>query len=186
LIATACSEAPEGHVRWTLRPQVCYDEWRWALISETRTSIPAEPGRRKRIDYEYWRSGVAYLHMLFELLVSKRHIRVTAEHTMHDFAHCMLWLLDEVYPLAKIIRVVLDNLATHKPAALFDIFPSEEARRILGKLELQHLYSTLVGNCELPVNLNYFRVSLIFLGFPLLEQSPFIWNSAIRALAHQN
>jgi hypothetical protein len=119
-----------------LRPQVCYDEWRRALISETRASIPAEPGRRKRIDYEYRRNGVAYLHMLFEPLASKRHIRVTPQHTMQDFAHCMKWLVDEVYPWAEIIRVVLDNLATHKPAALYETFPPEEARRILRKLEL--------------------------------------------------
>ena len=121
-----------------LQPQVCYDEWRRALISETRTSIPAEPGRRKRIDYEYRRNGVAYLHMLFEPLISKRHIRVTAQHTMQDFAHCMKWLVDEVYPWAEIIRVVLDNLATHKPAALYETFPPEEARRILRKLELHY------------------------------------------------
>ena len=123
-----------------LRPQVCYDEWRRALISETRTSIPAEPGRRKRIDYEYRRNGVAYLHMLFEPLVSQRHIRVTAQHTMQDFAHCMKWLVDEVYPLADIIRVVLDNLATHKPAALYETFPPEGARRILRKLELHYTH----------------------------------------------
>jgi DDE superfamily endonuclease len=121
-----------------LRPQVCYDEWRRALIGETRVSIPAEPGRRKRIDYEYRRNGVAYLHMLFEPLVSQRHIRVTAQHTMQDFAHCMKWLVDEVYPWAEIIRVVLDNLATHKPAALYETFPPEEARRILRKLELHY------------------------------------------------
>ena len=121
-----------------LRPQVYYDEWRRALISETRASIPAEPGRRKRIDYEYRRNGVAYLHMLFEPLVSQRHIRVTPQHTMQEFAHCMKWLVDEVYPLAEIIRVVLDNLATHKPAALYETFPPEEARRILRKLELHY------------------------------------------------
>lgn len=121
-----------------LRPQVCYDEWRRALISETRASIPAEPGRRKRIDYEYRRNGVAYLHMLFEPLMSQRHILVTAQHTMQEFAHCMKWLVDEVYPSADIIRVVLDNLATHKPAALYETFPPEEARRILRKLELHY------------------------------------------------
>jgi hypothetical protein len=118
-----------------LHPQVCYDEWRRALIAESRTSLPAEPGKRKRIDYEYQRNGVAYLHMVFEPLVGKRHIRVTGQHTMKDFAYCMLWLVDEVYPLAEIIRVVLDNLATHKPAALYETLPPEEARRILRKLE---------------------------------------------------
>jgi hypothetical protein len=121
-----------------LRPQVCYDEWRRALIGETRSSLPAQPGKRKRVDYEYRRNGVAYLHMLFEPLLGKRHICVTQQHTMQDFAHCMKWLVDELYPLAEEIRVVLDNLSTHKPAALYEVFPPEEARRILKKLDFHY------------------------------------------------
>jgi hypothetical protein len=120
------------------RPQVCYDEWRRALIGETRTSLPAAPGRRKRVDYEYRRNGVAYLNMLFEPLASKRYIQVTSQHTRKDFARCMQWLVDEVHPQATIIRVVLDNLSTHKPAALYATFPPEEARRILRKLEFHY------------------------------------------------
>ena len=121
-----------------LRPQVCYDEWRRALIGETRNSLPAQPGRRKRVDYEYRRNGVAYLHMIFEPLQAKRHICITPLHTMQDFAHCMKWLVDDLYPWAEVIRVVLDNLATHKPAALYHVFPPEEARRILKKLEFHY------------------------------------------------
>ena len=101
-----------------LRPQVCYDEWRRALIGETRNSLPAQPGRRKRVDYEYRRNRVAYLHMFFEPLQGKRYIRVSSQHTMQDFAQCMKQLVDELYPHADTIRVVLDNLRTHKPAAL--------------------------------------------------------------------
>ena len=121
-----------------VRPQVCYDEWRRALIGETRNSIPAQPGRRKRIDYEYRRNGVAYLHMFFEPLQGKRHIKVTSQHTMQEFAHCMKQLVDEIYPGAEMIRVVLDNLRTHKPAALYQVFPPSEARRILRKLEFHY------------------------------------------------
>ena len=121
-----------------MRPLVCYDEWRRALISETRKPIPAAPGHRKRIDYEYRRNGATYLHLLFEPLAGKRHIQVMAQHTMKDFAHCMKWLVDAIYPTVDIIRVVLDNLATHKPAALYETFPPEEARRILRKLEFHY------------------------------------------------
>jgi hypothetical protein len=118
-----------------LRPLVCYDEWRRALISETRQPIPAAPGQRKRIDYEYRRNGVTYLHLLFEPLAGKRSIQIMAQHTMKDFAHCMQWLVDEIHPTVEVIRVVLDNLGTHKPAALYETFPPAEARRILKKLE---------------------------------------------------
>lgn len=99
-----------------LRPQVCYDEWRRVLISETRASLPAQPGQRKRIDYEYRRHGIAYLHMLFEPLVGKRHLRVSSQHTMKDFAACMKWLVDEVYPLAEIELSVLGRtMKNHIP-----------------------------------------------------------------------
>ena len=57
---------------------------------------------------------------------------------MKDFAHCMKWLVDEVFPRREMIRVVLDNLATHKPAALYETFPPQEARRILRKLEFHY------------------------------------------------
>lgn len=54
---------------------------------------------------------------------------------MIDFAHGMKWLVDVLYPQATLIRVVMDNLGTHKPASLYEAFPPEEARRILKKLE---------------------------------------------------
>jgi transposase len=120
------------------RPLVCYDEWRRALIAETRASLPAQPGKKKRVDYEYRRNGVAYLHMAFEPLTGKRQIRVTSQHTHKDFAQCMKWLVDEVHPGVDVIRLVMDNLATHKPAALYETFPPEEARRILKKLEFHY------------------------------------------------
>ena len=120
------------------RPQVCYDEWLRALIGETRMSLPAKPGKRKRVDYEYWRNGATYLHMLFELLVGKRHIQVTTLHTIKEFAECMKWLVGGVYTQAVIIRVVLDNLSTHKPAALYESFPPAETCRIHRKLEFHY------------------------------------------------
>lgn len=118
-----------------LCPLVCFDEWRRALISETRLSLPPKPGQPLRYDYEYRRHGVAYLNLVFEPLMGKRHVRVTATHTMLDFAACLQWLVDDLYPHAEVIRMVLDNLSTHKPAALYETFPPAEARRILKKLE---------------------------------------------------
>jgi transposase len=127
------------------QPLVCYDEWRRALIGEIRTSLPAQPGRRKRMDYEYLRHGVAYLQMAFEPLVRKRNIHVTPKHTHQDIARCLKWLVDEVHPFAQVIRIVLDNLPTHKPGALYQTFAPEEARRNLKKLEFH--YTPKHGNC---------------------------------------
>jgi transposase len=67
-----------------------------------------------------------------------RHIAVTTQRTMLDFAEQMRWLVDERYPDAEVIRVVLDNLNTHKPASLYEAFAPAEARRILKKLEFHY------------------------------------------------
>ncbi len=117
------------------RPLVCYDEGLKQLIEETRTRLPAKPGRVDRYDYEYRRHGVRNLNICFEPLAGQRHIKITKRHTRQDFAHCMRWLVDEMYPKAQVIRVVLDNLNVHKPGALYVAFPPSEARRILRRLE---------------------------------------------------
>lgn len=116
-------------------PVVCFDETPVQLIGESRTPIPAGPGRPKRIDYEYRRNGVANLFVFLDAHRSWRHVKVTEQRTRHDFAQCMRELVDIHYPDAKRIRVVLDNLSTHRPGALYDTFQADEARRILRRLE---------------------------------------------------
>ena len=76
--------------------------------------------------------------MFFEPLAAWREVKVTDQRTMIDYAHCMKYLVDERYPQAEVIRVVEDNLNTHKPAALYEAFPPQEARRILQRLEFHY------------------------------------------------
>jgi hypothetical protein len=73
--------------------------------------------------------------MVFEPLRRRRWVRVTARRTAEDFAWQMQWLVDEVYPDADVVRVVLDNLNCHTPAALYRVFPAAEARRLVRRLE---------------------------------------------------
>jgi len=121
-----------------LRPVVCFDEGTKQLIGETRTPLPLQPGEPVRYDYEYERHGTCNLFMFFEPLRSWRHVDVTDRRTLIDFAHCMKDLVDRWYPDAECIRVVQDNLNTHKPAALYEAFPPQEARRILERLEFHY------------------------------------------------
>ena len=58
--------------------------------------------------------------------------------TMQDFAHQMRWLVDEAYPEVPVVRLVLDNLNTHRPASLYETFPAAEARRIAKRLEFHY------------------------------------------------
>jgi transposase len=117
------------------RPVVCFDETPRQLIGEERVPTPAEPGRLARYDYEYVRNGTANIFMFVDVNRPWRRAKVTDRRTGADFADCMRELVDEHYPDADRIRVVLDNLSTHSPAALYDRFEPAEARRILSRLE---------------------------------------------------
>ena len=119
-------------------PVVCMDETSKQLIGETRTPLPMQPGCPPRYDYEYERHGVANLFLFVEPLRGWRHIEVTDRRTRQDWATAMRWLLDEVYPEAERVTVVLDNLNTHVGGALYEAFPPEEARRLLSRVELHY------------------------------------------------
>jgi transposase len=117
------------------RPVVCFDETPTQLIGEVRTPLPAEPGKPRRYDYEYQRNGTANLFVFLDVHRPWRHVEVSDQRTAKDFAAQMRQLVDVHYPEAETIRVVLDNLSTHSPGALYEAFPPQEARRILKKLE---------------------------------------------------
>ena len=120
------------------RPKVCFDETSKQLIEETRIPIPARPGQIARCDYEYRRKGTRNLFLFFEPLVGQRHIEVRQRRTKQDFAHCMQWLADVVYPDVDCIDVILDNLNTHTYGALYEAFAAAEARRIARKLTFHY------------------------------------------------
>ena len=122
----------------TDRPVVCFDELPFQLLADKRAPFPAAPGRAARVDYEYRRQGTANLFVCFEPLAGWRHVDVTAQRTNKDFAEQMRALADEHYPTAPRIAVVLDNLSTHSPAALYQTFPPAEARRLVQRLEFHY------------------------------------------------
>ena len=117
---------------------VCFDEKLYQLVSEVRQPLPAVPGKPGRYDDEYRREGTGNLFIFFPPLRGWRHIKVTERRTARDFAQCMRELVDVHFPRAALISVVLDNLNTHTPAALYETFAPAEARRILRKLDLRY------------------------------------------------
>jgi hypothetical protein len=119
-------------------PLVCFDEKLYQLVSETRQALPVCPGQPRRYDYEYRREGTCNLFMCVEPLGGWRHVEVTDRRTARDFAQCMRDLVDVHFPEATLISVILDNLNTHTPAALYATFPPAEACRILRKLDFHY------------------------------------------------
>jgi transposase len=120
------------------RPLVYFDELSHQLVSEVRKPLPMRPGQPERYDYEYRREGVANLFVAFQPLGGWRHVEVTERRTAIDFAAQMQALVDVHFPTADVIRVVVDNLNTHTPAALYEAFEPAEARRIAAKLEFHY------------------------------------------------
>ena len=97
------------------KPVVCFDEMPYQMVAEKRTPLPAKPGRPQRYDYEYERKGMLNIFAFFEPKRGWRHLDVTDRRTAVDFALAMQRLVDEHYPEAEKVRVVLDNLNTHTP-----------------------------------------------------------------------
>lgn len=137
------------------RPVVCLDEVSKVLHSTPAGGIPMQPGASARQDYEYARHGTANLFLAIEPLCSRRRVCVTHQRTAPDFAEMLRVIVDEEYPEADTIVLVVDNLNTHHPGALYEHFPPDEARRIAAKLEWhytpEHGSWLNVAECELSV-----------------------------------
>jgi transposase len=121
-----------------LRPQICMDETSKQLLRDTKEPLPMEPARVERRDYEYERGGVVNLFLFCEPLQGRRWVDVTQRRTKTDWAHQIKELVDERYPEAERIVLVMDNLNTHTPASLYEAFEPAEARRLAQKLEIHY------------------------------------------------
>jgi hypothetical protein len=119
-------------------PLVCMDEQPRQLIKETRTALPAMRGKPRRVDYEYERNGTADIFMFVEPLGAWRHVDVRERRTALDWAHEIRELLEVHYPQALFVRLVCDNLNTHKIASLYEAFEPEEARVLAKRLEIHY------------------------------------------------
>lgn len=115
-------------------PVVCMDESPKQLIKQTRIPISGKPSGLAKEDYEYARCGVANIFMANEPLAGKRLVKVTERKTKIDWAK-FIKEISEQYPLVEKIILVMDNLATHKPAALYEAFPPKEAKKLWDRFE---------------------------------------------------
>jgi hypothetical protein len=120
------------------RPLVCLDEASKQLVGEVVQPLPPEPGQLERFDYEYVRNGTANLFMISQPLLGWRHVEVTERRTAQDLAEVLRWLVEDLYPEADQVVLIMDNLNTHKLASLYEAFPADQARRIAERLEIHH------------------------------------------------
>ncbi len=120
------------------RPLVCLDETSRQLLADVRAPLPVAPGHPARHDPEYIRGGVVNCFLVTAPLQGWRDVRVSAQRTRIDWAHCVRDLVDVHFPAADRIVLVMDQLNTHSPASLYVAFPPAEAKRITDKLDIHY------------------------------------------------
>jgi hypothetical protein len=136
-------------------PQVCLDEKLVTLHGDVVEPLPVQPGRPQRIDYEYKRIGTANLFVMVERLAGYRHVEVTDRRTAVDYARQLQWLADVRYPNAKKIRLVQDNLNTHRLANLYFVFAPDEARRLAERFEMHYtpIHASWLNMAEIEIGI---------------------------------
>src|SRR5690606_15043080 len=117
------------------QPVVCMDESPKQRIKETRTAIAMRPGQEAREDFEYERCGVVNVFLASGPVTGKRYVELTEKKTKVDWARFIKRIADEWYKDATKIILVMDNLGTHKPGALYEAFEPAEAKRIRDRFD---------------------------------------------------
>ena len=159
-------------------PVICLDETCKQLVGETRQPLAVAPGCPARFHHEYVRNGVANLFMMLEPLTGRCHVKVSQYRTMRDWALTVKELVDVHYPDAEMITLVMDNLSTHKKAALYETFAPQEAKRIADKLDIHYTpkYGSWLNIAEIGLSI-LFRQCLDrrIESIQLLEQHVMAW-----------
>ena len=120
------------------RPLICMDEMGKNLVKEKQPDDPAKPGQIKREDYTYEKKGTGNVFIACEPLAGLHYLKVSRRRTRKDWAHFIHYLLTEPYAQAEKVVLVLDNLNTHSPASLYEVFPPAEAKALADRLEIHY------------------------------------------------
>jgi hypothetical protein len=119
-------------------PQVCLDETTKQLVDDVEEIVLMKPGKPKRVDYEYERKGTCSIFLACEPLTGHCFVQVRKQHTRIDFAAFIEKLLNQHYPEAEKVILVMDNLNTHTVGSLYEAFSPEEASRLASRLEIHY------------------------------------------------
>ncbi len=163
------------------RPIVNFDEALKQLVADTRKPKPMKPGHAAKQDYEYRRVGTANIFLFFDRYRGWRKAKPTEHKCNTDFAECMRDMVDIHYPETEVVRIVLDNLSTHRPAALYKAFPALEARRILRRQEFHYTpkHASWLNMVEIEIgNMNQQCLDRRIPDWQTLEKELSAWESS--------
>jgi len=162
------------------RPLVCFDEQNVQLLADSRPDLPLRPGRIRRQDYEYVRHGTRNIFTFLEPKAGYRHLLVTCRRTKLEWAKAIRYLVDMLYPNVERIDLVFDNLNTHVPNTLIEIFGKPEADRLLARLALHPtpLHASWLNMAEIDLSAMTSQC--------LKRRLPDEWSLALELIAWEN
>ena len=105
--------------------------------------VPAKPGRCVWHDYEYKRCGVCTIFRGGEPLAGHRLVKITEQRTKKDW----VYFIEEIalaYEDTVKITLMMDNLNTHKPGSLYEVFTPDRANALWDRFEF--VYTPMHGS----------------------------------------
>ncbi|MDI9395916.1 MAG: IS630 family transposase [Euryarchaeota archaeon] len=115
-------------------PVICMDESPKQLIAETRIPVSYSPGKPARYDYEYKRCGTCNIFLACEPLTGKRMVKITERKNKRDRAYFLEEIASQQENADK-ITLIMDNLNTHVPGPLYEVFPAAKAKTLWDRFE---------------------------------------------------
>lgn len=137
------------------QPVICMDEKSKQLLADSRSHIPAKPGKAEKFDYEYKRKGTCNIFVAVVPKAGKRIIKVTDTRTKSDFASFVDDLLTKHFPKADYIQLVVDNLNTHFASSFYETMDKRKADRLLKKVKFIYTpkHASWLNMAEIEINI---------------------------------
>jgi hypothetical protein len=137
------------------QPLVCMDEKSKQLLEDSRQPIPAKPGQLEKYDYEYKRKGTCNIFVAVAPKAGMRIVKVTDTRKKEDFAYFVEDLIENHFPNASCIQLVLDNLNTHFATSIIEAFDKTKADRILERVKFIHTpkHGSWLNMAEIEINI---------------------------------
>ena len=136
------------------QPVVCMDEKSKQLLQDSRRPIAAKPGQPEKYDYEYKRNGTCNIFVAVVPKAGIHLVKVTYRRTKADFAYFLEDIVENHFPEANFIQLVLDNLNTHFEGSLIETFGKRKAKRLLKKIRFIYTpkHGSWLNMAELEIN----------------------------------
>jgi len=136
-------------------PVICFDEKPVQLLDDARPTRPARhPGELTRRDYEYVRKGTATIFYGIEPRTGEHIVRVTKQRGGRQFTRMMQALMAK-HSRAKAVHVVMDNLSTHREAAVKRTLGMRQGRALWKKLTVHYtpVHASWLNQAELGLSI---------------------------------